>query len=42
MGRQNTEGCKNCNAFLVHGLTERDEIWQCLGNGHLFPEFGEF
>jgi len=27
LGRQNTEGCKNvCNAFLVHGLAERDEI----------------
>jgi len=26
--RQNTEGCKNCNAFLVHRLAEHDEIWQ--------------
>jgi len=29
-GRQNTEGCKNCNAFLVHRLTERDEIWHMV------------
>jgi len=31
-GRQNSEGCKNCNVFLVHRLTERDEIWH--DDGH--------
>jgi len=30
--RQNTEGCKNCNDFLVHRSAERDEIWH---EGHL-------
>jgi len=26
LGRQNREGCKNCNDFLVQRLAERDEI----------------
>ena len=30
--RQNSEGCKKfCNAFLVHRLTERNEIWHGWG-----------
>jgi len=31
LGRQNTEGCKNRNAFSVHHLTNRDEIWHNEG-----------
>jgi len=33
LGRQNTEGCKNCNAFLQHRLAYRDEIWHNEGGG---------
>jgi len=29
-GRQNSEGVKNCNAFLVHRLAERDERHWCV------------
>jgi len=32
LGPQNTEGVNiYCNAFVVHGLTERNEIWQFNG-----------
>jgi len=36
MGRQNTEGCKKCNAFLVRRLAERDETWH--DEGHLYVQ----
>jgi len=33
MGRQHTERCKkNSNAFLVHRLAERSEIWYTGGH----------
>jgi len=32
LGHQNIEGCKMCNAFLVHRFAECDEIWHNEGH----------
>jgi len=34
-GAKILKGVKNCNAFLVHCLTERDEIGHCYRSGQL-------